>query len=112
MAPADVGRGGRTPVLDGFTRRGVFGVRELFSGLDDELLERWPHGVSRPFGRASGFDPIDIDRSLPGRRPDATASWYRSMYVCHVFDHPFRARPRERGSLSLQDHLRFMAALR
>jgi hypothetical protein len=56
--------------------------------------------------------PIDIDRSLPGRRPDAVAAWYRSMYVCHVLDHPFRIQARERGSLSLQDHLKFMAALR
>lgn len=55
---------------------------------------------------------IDIDRSLPGRRTEAAASWYRSMYVCHVLDHPFRTQPRARGSLSLQDHLRFMAGLR
>lgn len=71
-----------------------------------ELCAVNEHNLTHP------LRPIDIDRSLPGRRPDATASWYRSMYVCHVLDHPFRARPRERGSLSLQDHLRFMAALR
>lgn len=56
--------------------------------------------------------PIHIDRSLPGRRVDALSSWYRHMYVCHVLDHPMRTHARERGSLNLEDHLKFMAALR
>ncbi|MEP7303677.1 MAG: hypothetical protein ABI699_19340 [Caldimonas sp.] len=55
---------------------------------------------------------LDVDRSLPGRRDHPVASWYRSMYVCHILDHAARTRPRERGSLTLQDHLEFMAALR
>lgn len=55
--------------------------------------------------------PIDRDRSLPGRRVDAAVAWYQHMYVCHVLDHPFRLTPRERGSLSLQDHMSLMSAL-
>lgn len=55
---------------------------------------------------------IDIDRSLPGRRPLETAGWYRSMHVCHVLDHPYRTHPRNRGALSIEDHLGFMAGLR
>lgn len=55
--------------------------------------------------------PIHRDRSLPGRRAERFASWYHCMYVAHVLDHPFRTRPRERDSLSLQDHYKFMAAL-
>jgi hypothetical protein len=51
---------------------------------------------------------IDRDRSLPGRRPLLDAPWYRSMFVCHVLDHERRVRPRERTSLSLEDHLAFM----
>lgn len=56
--------------------------------------------------------PINVDRSLPGRRVDPVAPWYRSMYVGHILDHQARARPRERSALSLQEHLDFMAALR
>ena len=64
------------------------------------------------YNLAHSLRPIDIDRSLPGRRTDAMAGWYRSMYVCHVLDHPYRTHPRDRGALSLQDHLGFMAGLR
>ena len=55
---------------------------------------------------------IDIDRSLPGRHLGSEVNWYRAMHVCHVLDHPFRTQPRSRGALSLQDHMKFMAALR
>ena len=69
-------------------------------------------GAVNEHNQAHPMRPIGIDRSLPGRRADAVAAWYRSMYVCHVLDHPLRTHPRERGSLTLQDHLKFMAALR
>lgn len=51
---------------------------------------------------------IDVDRSLPGRRPLLDAPWYRSMFVCHVLDHEQRARPRDRSNLSIEDHFVFM----
>ena len=63
------------------------------------------HNASHP------LRPLHMDRSLPGRRPDAVASWYRQMYVCHVLDHPYRMAPRERGAMTLEDHWKFMAAL-
>ena len=56
--------------------------------------------------------PIYSDKSLPRGRFEPFADWYRSMYVGHILDHPYRNHARERGSLSLQDHLKFMAALR
>jgi hypothetical protein len=56
--------------------------------------------------------PIYSDRSLPRLRGDAFSTWYRSMYVGHILDHPDRNRPRERGSLRLEEHLQYMAALR
>ncbi len=56
--------------------------------------------------------PIYPDRSLPGWRPDSYAPWYRAMYVAHILDHPARAQPRARGSLSLDEHLGFVGALR
>ncbi len=51
---------------------------------------------------------IDQDRSLPGRRAEVYAPWYRSMFVAHVLDHELRSRPRARGGLSLEEHFRFM----
>ncbi|MEO6747107.1 MAG: hypothetical protein ABIS28_20080 [Caldimonas sp.] len=62
--------------------------------------------------RANPQRPIGPDRSLPGWRPDSYAPWYRSMYVAHVLDHPLRLSPRKRESLSLDEHLRFVGALR
>jgi hypothetical protein len=61
--------------------------------------------------QAQPVRPICIDRSLPGRRPEGFVPWHRSMYVCHVLDHPYRNSPRDRGSLSLEDHRRYMSAL-
>jgi hypothetical protein len=51
---------------------------------------------------------IDQDRSLPGRRPEINAPWYRSMFVAHILDHELRTQPRARGGLSLEEHLKFM----
>ena len=61
--------------------------------------------------QAHPMRPICIDRSVPGRRPEGFVPWHRSMHVCHVLDHPYRNAPRDRGSLSLEDHRRFMSAL-
>jgi len=51
---------------------------------------------------------IDQDRSLPGRRAELNAPWYRAMFVAHVLDHELRTQPRARSGLSLEDHLKFM----
>lgn len=51
---------------------------------------------------------IDQDRSLPGRRAEPNASWYRSMFVAHILDHELRTQPRARSGLSLEEHLKFM----
>ena len=56
--------------------------------------------------------PIQSDRSLPGWRPDGYAPWYRAMYVAHILDHASRTTPRERRTLSLDEHLAFVGALR
>jgi hypothetical protein len=55
--------------------------------------------------------PIDRDRSLPGRRPDAAVNWYANMHVCHVLDHPRRVSPHDRGPMSLEEHMAFMQAM-
>ncbi len=39
---------------------------------------------------------IGPDRSLPGRRPVTSASWYSKMFTCHVLDHEVRQKPRDR----------------
>src|SRR5216683_2188166 len=51
---------------------------------------------------------IDQDRSLPGRRAEINAPWYRAMFVAHILDHEMRTQPRARSGLSLEDHLKFM----
>lgn len=70
-----------------------------------ELCAVHEHNAAHP------LRPLHIDRSLPGRRAEAVAPWYRQMYVCHVLDHPYRQAPRERGVMTLEDHWKFMAAL-
>ena len=55
------------------------------------------------------FRKISRDMSLPGPRPRLAASWYPSMYVCHVLDHEGRQRSRERQKLTIADHYDFMA---
>jgi hypothetical protein len=55
--------------------------------------------------------PIDVDRSLPKARPDRTAGWYQSMYVCHILDHPLRQASMPRHSLNLLEHLHHMGPL-
>jgi hypothetical protein len=71
-----------------------------------ELAAIAEHNASAP------HRPIHPDRSLPGWRPDSYAPWYRAMYVAHLLDHPFRTTPRERGTLSLDEHLAFVGFLR
>jgi hypothetical protein len=51
---------------------------------------------------------IDQDRSLPGRRPVRDANWHRQMFVCHILDHELRNRPRDRNSLDIGEHNKFM----
>jgi hypothetical protein len=46
---------------------------------------------------------IDEDRCL-GLRAAGVEAWDASMFVCHVFDHEMRRKPRQREGLSLQDH--------
>ena len=60
------------------------------------------------FNRDNASRKIDQDRSLPGHRPALNSPWYKAMYVCHVLDHELRAKPRERGGLSLEEHFEFM----
>jgi hypothetical protein len=59
------------------------------------------------FNSGDALRKIDADRSLPGSRPDASATWYRHMFAAHVLDHPARQTPRRRDGLSLLDHLDF-----
>jgi len=73
-----------------------------------ELAAIAEHNAARP------LRPIDMDRSLPGWRPDSYSysHWHRAMYVAHILDHPFRLAPRSRSGLSLEEHLKFIGNLR
>jgi hypothetical protein len=62
------------------------------------------------FNHENDLRKIDRDRSLPGTRPHPAKRWYDAMYVCHILDHPARQRPRDRASLTIGEHHRFMQA--
>jgi len=53
---------------------------------------------------------IGRDRSLPGHRPRRAEPWYATMYVCHVFDHEARQKPRQRHQLAIGAHAEFMSS--
>lgn len=59
------------------------------------------------FNAENEMRKIGTDRSLPGLRP-ILAPWHRGMYVCHLFDHEARQRPREREALTIGAHHAFM----
>jgi hypothetical protein len=60
------------------------------------------------FNEENEMRKVDRDRSLPGRRPAADATWYGAMFVGHILDHELRTHPRPRGSMSLEEHYRLM----
>ncbi len=60
------------------------------------------------FNAGNELRKIDRDRSLPGHRPVKAASWYPTMHVCHVLDHPARQRPATRPQLTIKEHAEFM----
>jgi hypothetical protein len=56
------------------------------------------------FNAAHESRKIDIDRTLPGRRPVKYARWYPQMYVCHLLDHPKRQTSPQRVALDMNHH--------
>jgi hypothetical protein len=60
------------------------------------------------FNATSELRRVDLDRSLPGRRPERASQWYPRMYACHVLDHEARQRGRERSGLTIEEHSAFM----
>jgi hypothetical protein len=60
------------------------------------------------FNAEHAMRKIDVDRSLPGHRPDVTATWYNTMFVIHILDHELRQKPQKREGLSLEKHFAFM----
>jgi hypothetical protein len=63
----------------------------------------------REFNDAHGTRKIGPDRSLPGARPVAAATWYTCMYAAHILDHPLRTSVRRKGELHIRDHHDFMS---
>ncbi|HTL59449.1 MAG TPA: hypothetical protein VL361_27510 [Candidatus Limnocylindrales bacterium] len=60
------------------------------------------------FNAAHELRKIDIDRTLPGKRPVKYARWYPQMYVCHVLDHPKRQVSPQRDGLNMGHHREFL----
>ncbi len=63
------------------------------------------------FNERNPMRKIDEDRTLPGHRPIRSAPFYPAMHICHVLDHPFRAKPTRAGGVSLEEHKRILGAL-
>lgn len=62
----------------------------------------------REFNEANDLRKIDHDRSLAGRQP--AARWHAAMYVCHIFDHEARQKPRPRHELAIGAHYKFLTS--
>ena len=54
------------------------------------------------FNGENQWRKIDIDRTLPGRRPEREQGWFEQMYVCHVLDHDARMRADSKRSTKIR----------
>lgn len=88
------------------------GVSMYFDDVSFFFANQWCGELAAidEFNTEHQMRKIDRDRSLPGNRPKAAASWYQSMYVCHVLDHEARQKPRARESLAIGEHSEYMRA--
>jgi hypothetical protein len=62
------------------------------------------------FNTENELRKIGVDRSLPGLRPVKADSWYASMHVCHILDHPARQSAAQRPQLTISEHAKFMSS--
>jgi hypothetical protein len=88
------------------------GISMYFDDVSFFFANEWAGELAAisEFNEEHELRKIGPDRSLPGRRPVLSASWYSKMYVCHVLDHEVRENPRDRQQLAIHDHAEYMAA--
>lgn len=85
-------------------------ISVYFDDVSFYFANRWSGELAAisEFNEENELRKIDFDRSLPGHRPVKAASWYSTMYVCHVLDHPARQAPVARPQLTIKEHADFM----
>lgn len=88
------------------------GISMYFDDVSFFFANEWAGELAAiaEFNAEHKLRKIGLDRSLPGRRPVLSASWYSKMYVCHVLDHEIRQNSRDRRQLAIGDHAEHMAA--
>lgn len=108
----DIYSGSRSALrcLTGAPDRYLPAVSMYFDDVSFFFANRWCGELAsiEEFNAEQPARKIDLDRSLPGRRPVKDAAWYPNMYVCHVLDHEARKRPRPREALDIRAHDTFM----
>jgi hypothetical protein len=86
-------------------------VSMYFDDVSFFFANRWAGELAaiEEFNQEHELRKIGPDRSLPGRRPISSATWYSQMYACHILDHPTRQEPRQRPHLTIDAHEQFMS---
>jgi hypothetical protein len=85
-------------------------VSTYFDDVGFYFCNRWCGELAAidEFNTSHEFRKIDIDRTLPGKRPVKFARWYPQMYVSHILDHPKRQTSQSRDSLNMQLHREYL----
>jgi hypothetical protein len=97
-------------VLDGSTDKYLPGISMYFDDVSFFFANKWAGELAaiEEFNAATEQRKIDHDRSLVWHRPPQLDSWYSTMYVCHMLDHPARQSPLDRPKLTIEEHAEFM----
>jgi hypothetical protein len=97
-------------ILTGSTNKYLPAVSMYFDDVSFFFANRWAGELAaiEEYNTENSVRKIDLDRSLGGR-PDAPAPWHNHMYACHLLDHASRQTPRNRQSLVIGDHFKFMS---
>jgi hypothetical protein len=96
--------------LDGPAELYLPAISMYFDDVTFFFANRWCGELRaiEEFNRDHELRKIDHDRGLLRRAIESPALWHSRMYVAHILDHECRARPADRRSMSLQDHVNFM----
>ena len=96
--------------LDGPAELYLPAISMYFDDVTFFFANRWCGELRaiEEFNRDHELRKIDHDRGLLRRAIESPALWHSRMYVAHILDHEFRARPANRQSMSLEDHVNFM----
>lgn len=86
-------------------------VSVYFDDVAFYFANRWCGELAaiEEFNAAHEMRKLDIDRTLPGKRPVKYARWYPQMYTCHILDHPQRQTSAKRQALNIGHHKDLLA---